>query len=69
MMAKGASQAGQMYARALIGTSVAWTLSAPVFFFLPTGIDGIYERYLGLIAITAVFVLARFFIKHGQTLD
>lgn len=67
-MAKGAHRAGAAYGYTLIGVAIVWTLSAPVFFFLPTGIDGIYERYLGLIAIVAVVTLARLFIARGRAL-
>ncbi|WP_069300676.1 DUF998 domain-containing protein [Neptunicoccus sediminis] len=69
LMAKGAYRAGRFYGVMLIGVAVVWTISAPVFFFLPTGIDGIYERYLGLIAIVAVVTLARLFIARGRALS
>lgn len=36
--------------------TVLWVPLAPVFFFLPTGFDGLYERVLG--GITFAFVLA-----------
>jgi len=56
-------------AKALRGISLLWLLSAPPFFFLPTGIDGIYERYLGLIAMALVVLLGRFFIRRGRALQ
>lgn len=68
IMSRGAGRAGPAYRRALIGVSVLWTLSAPPFFFLPTGIDGAYERYLGLIAMAMVITLARLFILRGRAL-
>jgi hypothetical protein len=40
--------------------------SAPIFFFLPTTIDGIYERYLALIAFALIFTFARLFISYGH---
>lgn len=67
-MAEGARRVSASYGRALIGISVLWAVSAPVFFFLPDGIDGIYERYLGLIAMAAVTVLAQLFIQRGKAL-
>lgn len=33
------------------GFGGAWILAAPVFFVLPTGVDGIFERVLGVIAL------------------
>ncbi len=65
LMANGAGRVSQKYRRFLFGVSIVWTLSAPVFFFLPDGIDGIYERYLGLIAMCAVCVLAMMFIRQA----
>ena len=67
-MAKGAGRAGDRYRYALIGLALLWGVSAPVFFFLPDAIDGIYERYLGLIAMAIVVVLAHLFIARGRTL-
>ncbi|MFW8592631.1 DUF998 domain-containing protein [Cribrihabitans neustonicus] len=67
-MARSAGQMGQGYARALRAIAVLWTLTAPVFFFLPTGIDGIYERGLGLLAILAVCTLAHLFLRYGRAL-
>lgn len=67
-MANGARRAGHTYGRVLIGISILWTVSAPVFFFLPDGIDGIYERYLGLIAFCAVITMAWLFIHRAYRL-
>ena len=66
IMARGAGRAGPGYRRILTGISIIWTLSAPPFFFLPTGIDGIYERYLGTIAVAMVVTLAWLFISRGR---
>jgi len=55
-----------MYGQILIGISGLWILSAPAFFFLPTDIDGVYERYLGLITFGMIFVFARLFISRAQ---
>lgn len=69
LMADGAARAGRSYGRTLRGIAILWTISAPVFFMLPTDIDGIYERYLGLISMGAVATLARLFIARGRRLD
>lgn len=68
-MAGGAARMGALYRRVLIGLAVVWALSAPVFFFLPDDIDGIYERYLGVIAMTAVCTLAVLFIARARGLE
>lgn len=67
-MAHGAHRAGRVYGRVLIGISILWTISAPFFFFMPDSIDGIYERYLGLVAMAAVITLALLFIHRGYAL-
>ncbi|MDW4498785.1 DUF998 domain-containing protein [Sulfitobacter sp. D35] len=68
LMSRGAGRAGPGYRRALIGLAVLWTVSAPIFFVLPTEIDGIYERYLGLVAMAVVVTFARLFIARGRKL-
>ena len=69
LMAQGAGRGGRGYQLMLIGISIIWVVSAPIFFFLPTGWDGIYERYLALITFAMILTLARLFIKRGQALD
>ncbi len=67
-MVQGARRIGTTHDRALIGLSLLWTVSAPVFFFLPDSIDGIFERYLGLIAFLIVIVMAQLFIHRARSL-
>lgn len=68
-MAKGVQRADTRYAHALRGFGALWVVSAPVFFFLPTDIDGIYERGLGVIASAILITLAVFFIRRGRLLS
>lgn len=68
-MAKGAARVGRVYGRILIFLSMLWTISAPFFFTLPDTIDGIFERYLGLIAVATVVTLAWLFIRRGNRLQ
>ena len=65
-MARGAARASPHYRRILIATGVVWVISAPVFFFLPTDIDGIYERYLGGVACIMVLALAHLFYQRSK---
>jgi hypothetical protein len=51
--------------RLLFGLGIAWGVGAPIFFFLPTWVDGLYERALGVIAGTMVVVLAWTFLSRG----
>jgi hypothetical membrane protein len=67
-MADNARRISPRIGRILIMISILWTVSAPVFFFLPNDIDGIYERYLGLIAFGAVITMAWLFINHARKL-
>ncbi|WP_334061057.1 DUF998 domain-containing protein [Limimaricola cinnabarinus] len=53
-------------AKALILLGVAWAIVAPIFFFVPTGIDGLVERILGLIACGIVGTLCSVFHRRGQ---
>ena len=68
MLSNGFADISPVVAKAMKGISLIWLVSAPPFFFLPTGIDGIYERYLGLIAMAMVVLLGRFFIQRGTAL-
>ncbi|WCR11610.1 DUF998 domain-containing protein [Paracoccus stylophorae] len=52
-------------ATVLIGLATLWGLAAPVFFFLPDGIDGLYERGLGLIACAMVVTLNLVFLHRA----
>ncbi|WP_245758708.1 DUF998 domain-containing protein [Tropicimonas isoalkanivorans] len=51
--------------RMLIALGLVWGVCAPVFFFLPTSIDGAYERWLGLLACAIVLTLSHFFARRG----
>ncbi|MFQ6547808.1 DUF998 domain-containing protein [Aestuariibius sp. 2305UL40-4] len=64
-MSAGARRAGEGYGRACLWASWLWIVSAPVFFMLPTSIDGIYERYLGLLTFVYVCALGLLFIRRG----
>jgi hypothetical membrane protein len=66
LMVEGARRVGGRHARALIGIAVVWIIAAPVFFFLPDSVDGIYERGLGLVAFVLIFALARLFREQGH---
>lgn len=58
----GAGRVSERHRRQFVAIAALWPVSAPVFFFLPTDVDGIYERYLGLIAIFYICIMARLFM-------
>ncbi|WP_224813477.1 DUF998 domain-containing protein [Hasllibacter sp. MH4015] len=66
LMAGGLGEDSEARRRWLIGLAILWGLSAPVFFFLPTSIDGLYERGLGLIACAIIALLAWTFVQRGR---
>ncbi|MFN3171569.1 MAG: DUF998 domain-containing protein [Hyphomicrobiales bacterium] len=65
-LARGAARASPYYRTILIATGVIWVASAPVFFILPTNIDGIYERYLGVVSFVLVLTLAHLFYQRAR---
>ena len=65
-LARGAARAKPRYRTILISTGVVWVVSAPVFFFLPTNIDGLYERYLGALSFVPVLTLAHLFYRRSN---
>lgn len=65
-MARGVGISHGWAMRALFGLGVLWGISAPIFFLLPTSVDGIYERALGLIACAIVGTLCAVFLSRGR---
>ncbi len=63
LTADGASRVNKRYRPAFFAIAGLWTVSAPLFFVLPTAVDGVYERYLGVIAIIYVCVMAQMFLS------
>ncbi|XDA98946.1 DUF998 domain-containing protein [Sulfitobacter sp. LCG007] len=55
-MARGLGTVSNRYRAVSIGCAILWIAGAPIFFFMPTGYDGLYERALGLI--TLVWVMS-----------
>ena len=65
-LARGAARASPRYRTILIATGIIWVVSAPVFFFLPTDIDGIYERYLGAVSFVLILTLAHLYYQRSK---
>ena len=64
-----ASGFGRDHARtrwALVALGIAWGVAAPIFLFMPTSVDGLYERGLGVIACAIVTLMAWVFLRRGR---
>lgn len=59
LMARGAAEMWSPAGPLLRLLGLVWAVAAPVFLFLPTDVDGLYERGLGLVACAILCVLAR----------
>ena len=66
LMARGMGARGKGWAVLAWTCGVLWAVAAPVFFFLPTGIDGIYERGLGVITMVFVGGLSLLLLREGR---
>ncbi len=51
---------------ALIGLAIAWAVVAPIFLLVPTSIDGLMERVLGVIACAIISSLSWVFFNRGR---
>jgi hypothetical protein len=51
----------------LLALGGIWAVLAPVFFLVPTSIDGLLERMLGLVACGIVSTLCVVFINHARS--
>ncbi|RVT82299.1 DUF998 domain-containing protein [Rhodobacteraceae bacterium CCMM004] len=49
-----------------LACAVTWAVGSVIFFLLPTGIDGAWERGLGVITLVWVAMFARFLIRFGR---
>lgn len=67
-MVRGARRAGSGYGTALVIIGLVWMCAAPVFFFLPDAVDGVYERGLGLVSFALVATLSRLYIRRARQL-
>lgn len=65
-MAKGFGRHSRRLRTVLIVLAVAWGLMAPIFLMSPTGIDGLLERILGLIACGIVCTMSYAFLQRGH---
>ncbi|SFS21203.1 DUF998 domain-containing protein [Yoonia litorea] len=69
LLSGGVSRISGKHGNWLIGVSIVWIITAPIFFMLPDDVDGIYERALGLISFTFIAVMAHLYwqLATGKT--
>jgi hypothetical membrane protein len=68
-MSAGAGAIRPAYATVLRAVTLVWVPAAPVFFLMPDGWDGLYERGLGLVTFVAVVVLALTLRDRARALE
>ncbi|EAR50532.1 hypothetical protein OG2516_09815 [Oceanicola granulosus HTCC2516] len=68
VMAPGAGHAGRGWRWVFLFAGIAWAILAPIFYFLPTHIDGVYERMLGGITLVWLGALGWIFLRQGLSL-
>ena len=66
LLSFGLRRAGRNWYRYSLCTAIVWTVLAPIFFFVPTNIDGAYERFISLITISWVAAMSWLLIRTGQ---
>ena len=66
LLASGLRKAGRNWYRYSMATGIFWLVLSPIFFIVPTRVDGAYERFLALIMIAWVAVVSRLLVKHGR---
>lgn len=65
-LAPGMFVRGRRWGAFDLAIAVSWIVLAPVFFFLPTRIDGLYERGLALLVVVWVLGMARLLATHRR---
>ncbi|MGB5970175.1 MAG: DUF998 domain-containing protein [Spirulinaceae cyanobacterium] len=66
LLAFGLRKLGEKWYRYSLGTSLVWTVLSPIFFFVPTSIDGAYERFIAMITIAWVIAVSWLLIQRGR---
>ena len=66
LLARGLGQIGRGWAWASLALFIAWAVLAPIYFFVPPAIEGIYERGLGLIVIGWLLAVSVLLLEEGR---
>ncbi len=65
-MADGVGRESRTARRVLLWLGGLWVVAAPVFYFLPSDVDGLYERTLGLVACAVLAVFWAVFLRRAR---
>ena len=68
-MSAGAGAIRPVLRRVCRAVTVLWVPLAPIFFVMPDGYDGIYERVLGLITFAFVIAIALTLLGRAKALE
>lgn len=66
LLASGLRKANRIWYRYSMGTAIFWMVLSPIFFIVPTQIDGAYERFIAMIMVSWVAAISWILIQHGQ---
>lgn len=66
LLASGLRKAGRNWYRYSMATAIFWLVLSPIFFIVPTKIDGAYERFIALIMLAWVAAISWLLVKHGR---
>lgn len=66
LMARGMAKVARRYAVISYVCAALWIVGAPVFFIMPTGYDGAFERGLGVVTLVWVISFAWMLISIGR---
>ncbi|MGF1515608.1 MAG: DUF998 domain-containing protein [Elainellaceae cyanobacterium] len=65
-LSRGLGKVGRGWRRFSRTISLVWTVFGPIFFFVPDGWNGAYERFVALILLTWVVAVSWLLIRHGD---
>lgn len=66
LMAGGVGGESRTARRVLLGLGGLWIAAAPIFYMLPTDVDGLYERALGGVACAVLAVFWTVFLRRAR---
>lgn len=66
LLSFGLGRLSSNWQRFSMGTAIVWLVLAPIFFFIPTGWDGAYERFLGVLVLVWTVAISRLLIRRGS---
>ena len=66
LLASGLRKADRIWYRYSMATAIFWLVLAPIFFIMPTQVDGAYERFIAMIMIFWVAAISWLLIRKGQ---